>query len=265
VAERVYAKLVGARLRAQASYRASFAVLCVVSGLSQLAELAVILVVFDRVKALGGFTVDEVVLMYALAGVAFGIADLVAGQLDELPAQIRTGAFDVLLLRPLSTLGQVMTTDLHLRKIGRTLVSAVALVWALARNDIAWSPLTAPLVVVAPISGAVIFSAVWVIANALCFWLVDAQELANAATYGSSSFASYPTTVYGPWLRRFFAFVLPGAFVAYYPALALLDRPDPLGGHPLLGWASPLVAAVTAGAAGLVWRFAVRHYRGTGS
>lgn len=265
MAERVYPKLIGARLRGQTSYRASFALQCVSSGLGQLVELGVILILFGRVTSLGGFSVTEVVLMYAIAGVGFGLADMVAGQLDELPAHIRTGTFDVVLMRPLGTLAQVMASDVHLRKIGRIVASLVALVWALAHNDIAWSPATALLVVLAPLSGAVIFSSIWVVANAVCFWLVEGQELANAATYGSGSFTSYPATVYGPWLRRFFAFVVPGSFVAYYPGLALLGRPDPLGGPALLGWVSPLVAVATAAVAGLVWRFAVRHYRGTGS
>ncbi|QFZ23363.1 ABC transporter permease [Saccharothrix syringae] len=229
MADPVYPRLVAARLRGQASYRVSFALQCLTAGL------------------------------------AFGVADLVAGQLDELPAHIRTGSFDVLLLRPLSTLAQVLTADLHLRKVGRVLASLATLVWALARNDVAWSPATALLLVVTPVCGAVIFAAVWVVANALCFWLVDGQELANAATYGSNAFTSYPLTVYGPLPRRLFAFVLPGAFVAYYPALALLDRPDPLGGPALLCWLSPPVALLTATAAVLVWRFAVRHHRGTGS
>ncbi|MFI9007339.1 ABC transporter permease [Actinosynnema sp. NPDC053489] len=265
MAEGVYLKLVGARLRGQMSYRTSFALQCLAQAVNQLAELAIILVLFDRVDALGGFAVSEVVLMYAIAGTAFGIADLVAGQLDELPALIRTGAFDVLLLRPLGTLAQMMASDLHLRKVGRIVAGLGTLTYALGHNDIAWSAGTAALAVVAPASGAVIFSAVWVAANALCFWIVDGQEFANAVTYGGSAFTSYPITVYGPWLRRFFAFVVPGAFVAYYPALALLDRPDPLGGPAFLGWVSPLVAVAAAAVAGLVWRTAVRHYRGTGS
>lgn len=265
MAERVYPKLIAARLRGQLTYRASFVLQCVGQALGQLTELAIILVLFNRVSALGGFSVAEVVLMYALAGTAFGIADMVAGQLDELPTHIRTGTFDVLLLRPLGTLAQMMVSDLHLRKIGRIAASLAALVYALSHNDIAWSPLTVVLVVVAPISGAVIFSAVWVVANSVCFWVVDGQQLANTVTYGSNTFASYPATVYGPWLRRFFAFVIPGAFVAYYPSLALLGRPDPLGGPALLGWISPVVAGVAAVVAGLVWRTAVRHYRGTGS
>ncbi|XVS63822.1 ABC transporter permease [Actinosynnema sp. CA-299493] len=265
MAERVYAKLVGARLRGQVSYRASFLLQCLAQAVNQLAELAIILVLFDRVSALGGFPVSEVVLMYAIAGTAFGIADMVAGQLDELPTCIRTGTFDVLLLRPLSTLAQMMASDLHLRKVGRIVAGLGALAYALSHNDIAWSVWTAGLVVLAPISGAVIFSSIWVAANAVCFWTVDGQELANTVTYGSNAFTSYPATVYGPWLRRFFAFVIPGAFVAYYPALALLDRPDPLGGPVFLGWISPLVALAAAVVAGLVWRTAVRHYRGTGS
>ncbi|KOX17275.1 ABC transporter permease [Saccharothrix sp. NRRL B-16348] len=247
------------------SYRASFVLQCLAQAVNQLAELAIILVLFNRVSALGGFSVSEVVLMYAIAGTAFGIADMVAGQLDELPTYIRTGTFDVLLLRPLGTLAQMMASDLHLRKLGRIAAGLGALGYALSHNDIAWSVWAVVLVVVAPISGAVIFSSVWVAANSVCFWVVDGQELANTVTYGSSAFTSYPATVFGPWLRRFFAFVIPGAFVAYYPSLALLDRPDPLGGPALLGWISPLVAVAAAVVAGLVWRTAVRHYRGTGS
>ncbi|MEV8437086.1 ABC-2 family transporter protein [Actinosynnema sp. NPDC051121] len=265
MAESVYLKLVGARLRGQMSYRASFLLQCVAQAVNQLAELGIILVLFNRVSALGGFSVGEVVLMYAIAGTAFGVADMVAGQLDELPMYIRTGTFDVLLLRPLGTLAQMMASDLHLRKVGRILAGLGTMAYALNHNDIAWSAGAVALVVLAPVSGAVIFSSIWVAANALCFWVVDGQELANTVTYGSNAFTSYPATVFGPWLRRFFAFVVPGAFVAYYPSLALLDRPDPLGGPAFLGWISPLVAAASAAVAGLAWRTAVRHYRGTGS
>jgi ABC-2 type transport system permease protein len=55
------------------------------------------------------------------------------------------------------------------------------------------------------------------------------------------------------------------AFVAYYPALLLLDRSDPLGGPAALGYAAPLAAVILAGAAALLWRTGVRHYRSTGS
>jgi len=113
--------------------------------------------------------------------------------------------------------------------------------------------------------GAVIISAIWVAACAVSFWVVDGQQVANAFTYGSSLTTSYPITVFGPWLRRVLCFAVPSAFVAYFPVLALLDRPDPLGLPHWLRYSSPLVAVAAVAAAALVWRTAVRRYQGAGS
>jgi viologen exporter family transport system permease protein len=115
------------------------------------------------------------------------------------------------------------------------------------------------------LAGAVIFSSIWVVTCSVCFWIVEGREFANAFTYGSGAFTSYPVNVYSVPLRWLMAFVVPGAFVAYYPSLALLGKQDPLGLPGWVGWTSPLVAALAAVVAGFVWRFAVRHYRGTGS
>ncbi|PRY43700.1 ABC transporter permease [Umezawaea tangerina] len=265
MAEAIYPRILHARLRGQLSYRASFLLDCLAQAVAQGGEVVVILVLFNRVTALGGFSVDEVLLVYALASTAFGLSDLFAGQLNALPAYIREGTFDVLLLRPLGTLPQVMVSDLPLKRIGRVFTGLVVLGYALPHNDVVWTPWSVGLLVVTPVAGSVIFSGIWVVACSVCFWLVDGQELANTVTYGSNTFTSYPISVYSGWLRRLMAFVVPGAFVAYYPALALLDKPDPLGGPGWLGWVGPVVAVLVAGLAGLVWKTAVRHYRGTGS
>ncbi len=61
-------------------------------------------------------------------------------------------------------------------------------------------------------------------------------------------------------------YAVPGAFVAYFPALALLDRPDPLGLPVALRYCAPLVAVVAVlAAAALSGGTGVRHYQGTGS
>jgi ABC-2 type transport system permease protein len=76
---------------------------------------------------------------------------------------------------------------------------------------------------------------------------------------------SYPLNIFGPWLRRMFAFVIPLAFVTYFPGLYLLDKPDPLGFPTAFQLLAPAVALAFAAATGLAWRTAVRHYRSTGS
>jgi ABC-2 type transport system permease protein len=263
--EPVHLQILRSRVRSQLTYPVSFALDVVGQALAQASELVVILAVFGQVDALGGFSRDEVLLVYALAGIAFGLADLAVGQLDELPRWIRTGELDVLLARPLALLPQLVTSDLQLRRLGRVAVGAAVLGVVLSHGPVAPTPLNVLLVAGTVLVGATITSAIWVATCAVSFWVVEGRELANAFTYGSTLTAAYPITVFGPWLRRALCFAVPSAFVAYFPALALLDRPDPLGLPHALRYAAPLVAVVTVLAAALVWRAAVRHYQGAGS
>ena len=120
------------------------------------------------------------------------------------------------------------------------------------------------MVVVAVLAGAVIFSAIWVFVICIVFWAVEGRESASAFTYGGQYMTQFPIDVYSQWLRRFLAFIVPTAFVAYFPALYVLDEDDPLGLPSFLSFVSPLVALIAALAAGAMWRFAVRHYRSAG-
>lgn len=233
--------------------------------IGQAIELLGILVVFTQVRSLGGFSSTEVVLMYGLAATAFGLAILCVEQIEKLPEYVRTGQFDVMLLRPLSTLAQLLTADLALKRLGRVGTGLAVLGWSLTTLQLDWTPVRALVAATAPLVGAVILAALFVAANTVSFWLIDGQEAANSVTYGSNFATSYPITVYGPWLRRLMCFVLPGAFVAYFPALALLGRPDPLGLPDALRYSPPLVAALTVALTTLIWRAGVRHYQGTGS
>jgi ABC-2 type transport system permease protein len=131
--------------------------------------------------------------------------------------------------------------------------------------DIEWTVPRVALAVVAPLAGAVVLGAVWVAACSVYFWLVEGHELANSVTVGLSMFTAYPLGVFNSWLRRLMGFAVPGAFVAYFPTLALLGKPDPLGLPEFLQWSSLAVAALSALVASRVWRLALRHYQGTGS
>ena len=152
---------------------------------------------------------------------------------------VRDGTFDVVLLRPLSVLGQLAAADLQLRRLGRVSVSLVLLVVVLVRLDLDWTPARVAMAVVAPIAATVVFGALFVAAGGVAFWVVDATEVTSALTYGSAYLAQWPTGVLTPVLARFFTFVIPAAFTGYLPALALLGMPDPTGLPGWLPWASP--------------------------
>jgi ABC-2 type transport system permease protein len=260
-----YIVILRAQLRAQTSYRASFAVDVFSSVWSTVADVATVLVLFRVTTSLGGFSVREAMVIVGVSACAFATADLAAGNLARLRQYVRTGQFDTLLVRPLAALPQLILSDLALRLVGRVVVAAGVLVTALVLAPIEWTPARLGLAVLAPLAGAVFFAAIFVAGATVTFWWVESGEVANSLTYGGRDLTAYPITVYGGLFRRVFGFGLGFGFVAYYPALALLDRPDPLGLPVWFGWVSPAVALVAAVLAGLCWRVGVRHYRSTGS
>ena len=118
---------------------------------------------------------------------------------------------------------------------------AVVLVIALAAADIDWTPARALLVLVTPVAGGIIFGAVFVATCTIGFHVVEGMEFANALTYGGNYLSSLPFTIFGTFIRRFFTFVVPAAFVAYLPTLALLGRSDPAGLPTWTSWSAPAV------------------------
>jgi ABC-2 type transport system permease protein len=260
----LYLRLVAARVRSQFQYRTSFALDFAGVFLVTFLDFAAILVIFQNIPQLGGWTVEEVALLYGISGLAFSLSDLAIGDLALLMQKIRDGTFDLVLIRPRGTLFQVVTSDFQIRRIGRLAQTAAIFAYAVTQLDIDWTIGRVLVVPVTIVSSAVIFSAVWVAAICIVFWTVEGHETANAFTYGGAFFSQYPITVYESWLRRLLAFVLPMAFVAYFPALYILGRHDPLGAPDWVRFCSPVVALVGCVVADFVWRFAVRHYRSAG-
>jgi ABC-2 type transport system permease protein len=261
---RIYLRLVGARARAQLEYRASLVLQLLGTAALTVIDFVAILVLFENVDALDGWTLEEIALLYAIATISFAITDLVVGHLDLFPQMIRDGTFDQILVRPLPSLLQVVASDFSLRRIGKALQGGGVLVFALVRLELDWTPGKVLVLVGAVVAGAVIYAAVWVALATVAFWIVDAIEFVNAFTYGGSYLAQYPITIFARWLRGLVLFVLPLAFVAYFPALVLLDRESGLPLPAELGYLTGLVALVAAFVASVVWTGAVRHYRSAG-
>jgi viologen exporter family transport system permease protein len=260
----VYCRLAGANIRAQLQYRVSFVIDLTATFLLSFLDFLAVLILFHNVPRLAGWSVHEVAFLYGSSAIAFALAELLVGHSEQLAMRLRTGTFDVLLARPRGTLYQVAASELPLRRLGRVLQGLVVFVYALAGVNIDWTfGRVAMLFAMVP-TGVLLFASMWVVALCLLFWTVDGNEFSNAFTYGGQTMTQYPIDIYGQWLRRFLAYLVPTAFVCYFPSLYLLGKNDPLGLPRIVQFIAPLVALASAAVAGLAWRTAVRHYRGAG-
>lgn len=263
-AVRAYAVVLGSRLRAQLQYRTSFTADMLTSMITTVTGFVEVLVVFSNVRVLGDLDLHAALLVYGLAISGFGLANCVAGNLDTIPVYIRTGTLETMLVRPQPVLAQILTSDVTLRRLGGGVVGAGTLAVALAVNPVQWTPARLALVVVTPLTGAVIFGALFLAAGALQFWLVDAAEVTSAFVYGGSYAAEFSAAVFPLPLRLLVVFAVPVSFAGYLPAAAILGLPGPQAAPGWLGWCVPVAALATAFAALALWRAGLRHYTGAG-
>ncbi len=261
----LYTRYLAVSVRGQMQYRASFLMLSVAMFGTSALEFVSIWILFDRFGTLRGWTLAEAALLYGLVNLAFVVAEAFGRGFDVFDEQVRGGHFDRVLLRPRSTALQIAGQEVQLVRIGRLLQALIVLSWAAVTLDIAWTLLRALLGLATVIGGACLFAGLFVLQATFAFWSTESLEVFNTMTYGGVQTAQYPLSIYRAEFRRFFTYVVPLAAVTYFPALAILGRPDPLGSSRVFQHVSPALGVLFLIAALRIWRFGVRHYRSTGS
>lgn len=253
------------RLRGQISYRSSFWMQLFGNFLVNAAEILVLFVMFSHFDRLGGWSLGEVALLHGLAMLAFSIGETLTTGIGTVASQIRLGEFDRTLLRPVNSWIISAVNEVSLRHLGQTIQGAIILAYAVAVLEVRWSIDKIAVAVLAVLLGIALYAALFTVEAILSFWTVNGVEAVNAFTYGGSDLTQYPMHIYQGWMRVFFIWIIPAGFVSYYPALYILDRPDPLGGPWWMVLLGPVVVAVFCAIVGWGWQQAIRHYRSTGS
>jgi ABC-2 type transport system permease protein len=253
------------RLRGQMQYRASFLMQIAGNFLINIVEVAVLWALFQHFNDLGGWSLADVIFLHGLAMVMFALGDTLGNGLQAVPQLIREGAFDRVLVRPMSTYVQSLVNEVSLRHFGLLAQGILLLGIGMSAVDTGWNAPKLAYLPVVIISGTALFTALFTIEAIISFWTVNSVEAVNAFTYGGSDLGQYPLHIFQRGLRFLFLWIIPIGFMTYYPALYLLDREDPLGAPGVASFVAPLAALAFCAVVGVAWQIAIRHYRSTGS
>ena len=259
--------LLAAHLASRMEYRVSF-VLGVVNGLGfQLAGLVFVWAVLHRFPSLGGWAFGEVAFLYALRLLGHSLYAPFLQNVVGLGELVRSGGLDRLLLRPVHPLVLLVGQGFQVQAIGGALVAGAVFWAAQAEMRIAWSAARVAFLLLALFGAVLIEAGVQLFLSTLSVWLTSSKSRLNLWADGLfSTFGSYPFTVLNRPLQVAFTFLLPLAFVAYFPAAYLLDRRDEgvIGIQPWCAYASPLVGLAVFAASIGFFEYALRRYRSTG-
>lgn len=262
---KLYFKYLKLSIESQLQYKASFIMMSIGYFLITFIEFLGIWVLFKRFGDIKGFTFEEAALFYGIAHIAFSISEVWIRGFDIFPRLVRSGDFDRILLRPRTTVLQILGHDFQIMRVGRFLQGLIVLIWAVYKLNIKWTVGKSLLLIGSIIGGNLLFSGLIVIQATLSFWSVQSLEIVNSFTYGGVQATQYPISIYKPWFRKILIYIIPLATVNYFPAMSILGKSDILN-YPLwMGWVSPFFGFAFFIFSLLIWKFGVRHYTSTGS
>ncbi|HEX7976017.1 MAG TPA: ABC-2 family transporter protein, partial [Anaerolineales bacterium] len=252
----LYRRLILVRIRGQMQYRLPFLLDLFSTFIQTGVSFLSIALVLQKFNNIAGWTLGEVAFLYGTVEASFGMMDMIFSGFDpqNFGNQVRLGAFDQMLLRPVNLTLQVLGSEFLLRRVGRVLQGLAVLALATSLAHIHWTLAKALYLPVVLASLVAFFGGLFIIGATLSFWTVESLEAINIFTYGGTEMMTYPMTIYQDWLRRFFTYILPAIFLNFYPSLFFLDKPDPFGFPAFAPFLSPLAGFGVLAAALAFWQ-----------
>ena len=219
-----------------------------------------ILGLFNKFNNLKNFTLYEVLLCFAIIHFGFAFNETFFRGFDKFEDLIIDGQLDRLLLRPQSILFQVLCTKVDLSKIARILQALIVLVIALVNLNIDWSITKVIVLISMLISSILIFFGLFVLMASYCFVTIEGLEIKNLVTDGGKELAQYPIGIYKKGFIFIFSFIIPYAFVNYYPLLYFVGK-----SNNKLYLLSPLIVIIFLIPCLLSFKLGLKKYNSTGS
>ncbi len=258
---RIYLLLQTVHLRTALTYEADFWIGILGVALTQGAGIVFVWSIFQHIPTVQGWSLWEVALLYALVVIPRGLVELLCDGMWNLRALVNRGEFDRLLVRPISPLLQLITQFSSIHGLGSVLLGGIVLAEALRQLGLAWGAWDLLLLALTLLNAVLLMGAINLLTNCVAFWDPSASSSFPFLIQSFCDFGKFPLTLYNRLMQLVLTWIVPFAFVSYYPGLLLLHR---AGASPWLAYAAPLSGPLVLLLAVALWRTGLSRYQGTG-
>jgi ABC-2 type transport system permease protein len=223
-------------------------------------------ILLDRFKMLHGWTLYQVLFLFNLNIVAYGIAAFIFyWPMVYMEQMVQRGEFDIVLVRPMNSLSYIILGRPTYAFIGHLILGAGLFVICFTHLALHVTALNV-IFLVLDIGGAVlIHAALFLFIGALTFWIVRTYSIFDILTNTFDHLNDYPISIYGKVIQGFLTFIIPLAFINFYPARFFLQRIGDNLFNPALRYGTPAVGIVFFFLAYRLWKIGVNRYESTGS
>lgn len=262
----LYYKFIKVYLKVRLEYRFSFFMDIFTQLFTYSLNYIGIWILLSHFKNINGWDYNEVMFLYNLNLLSYGVSGLFLWlPMRQLEQTVHNGEFDSFLVRPLPPLLYLIYKNFTYVFLGHIVIAAVFIIISLKNIGIHVSLENGLLLLCFIISAILIQFSIFIISGSMSFWFVKSSQITEMAIYSLRNFINYPITIYHKGIQIFLTFILPYAFINYYPSYFILQKKDDPFVNPYFLFISPVIAISFFLIALLIWHIGVNKYQSTGS
>ncbi len=256
----IYKRILIQDLKSKLSYRSDFIISTMGIIFTNIAGFAAFWIMFQNFPSVMGWNYHEMLFLYGFSLISLTPVQCFFDNNWSLRFYVYSGDFIKYCFRPINLFFYFVSEVFDIKGLGQFAFGIVTLVYAWNILELSVSFLIIIQLIIALLTASLFMIALMNFAAASCFWIINSgYVMVMAAKF--KDYAKYPVTIFNPLFRFIFTFVIPIAFIAYYPGL-LFIRPTEI---PLLTWLSPTIGVAFFYLSYRFWMRGARTYTGTGS
>lgn len=242
-------------------YRGDFFISLATSFAATVFSLLFVVVLLTKATQLAGWNLYEVIFLWGFTQIPYGIFNIISLNLYDFGNNyIIEGKFDRILLRPISSLFQVLFETFRIESLQEVFTGLFCMAWATKELGVHWTLVKILTLFFYGACAALIYVSVFLILSTFSFWFEDRIGV-HPPVWNIIAFGRYPLSIYSVAVQFFLCWIIPFGLASFYPSVRMLGRsvtPEYL--HFV-----PVVAAMFFIIAVSLWHYGTRHYSSTGS
>jgi len=228
----------------------------------------IIVIYFTLLKfdTLNGWNLWEMLFLFSFLFFTYGILIIFGTGLRDFGYTVRDGSFDRFILRPRGLLFQIIFVNADwFAAIGHGGLGLTLFLIAAGKVGIVWNLITIVYYVFAIIGGVLIQGAMFLFLATLNIYLLETNSLKELFYFNARKFAGYPISIFHKAIQIGMIYVVPFAFVNYFPAQFLLRKEDMAQFPEIYMYLTPVVGLLMYLVAYGFWRYSIKYYKSSGN
>ncbi|MHB8064139.1 MAG: ABC transporter permease [Ruminiclostridium sp.] len=258
---KIYKKILIQNIKSKMSYRFDFIISLVGIIFVNISGFVSFWIIFNNFPSLLGWSYYEMLFLYGFSLIALTPVQCFFDNNWNLLSYVYSGDFIKYCFKPMNLFFYYISEVFDIKGLGQLCIGIFILVYSGINLHLKLTFFILLKLILALISSSLFMIAIMNFASASSFYIVNGAYFVMILSNKFKDYAKYPVSIFNGVIRFVFTFIIPVAFMAYYPSLAFINDKQTV----FLTYFTPVYGIIFFYASYKFWMKGAIKYNGTGS